>query len=117
MFESDVYAERRARLADRLGPGLALLPGNRLTPMNYPDNPYGFRQDGSFRYYFGLDLPGLVGTIDLDTAEATLYGTEPTLDDVIWMGPQPALVDLAASAGVHATAPLSELPVALDRAM
>ena len=116
MFESDVYAERRARLADRLGRGLALLPGNRLTPMNYPDNPYGFRQDGSFRYYFGLDLPGLVGTIDLDTAEATLYGTESTLDDVVWMGPQPSLVDLASSVGVHATAPLSELPVGLDRA-
>lgn len=116
MFESDVYAERRARLADSLGSGLALLPGNRLTPMNYPDNPYGFRQDGTFRYYFGLDIPGLVGTIDLDTAKATLFGTEPTLDDVVWMGPQPSLVDLGASAGVHGTLPLAELPAELDRA-
>lgn len=116
MFESDVYAERRARLADSLGSGLVLLPGNRLTPMNYPDNPYEFRQDGSFRYYFGLDLPGLVGTIDLDTAEATLFGAEPTLDDVLWMGPQPSLIDLGASAGVHGTLPLTELPAELDRA-
>lgn len=109
MFEPEVYAERRARLADSIGGGLILLPGNRLSPMNYPDNTYGFRQDGSFRYYFGIDLPGLAGTIDADTAEATLFGAEATLDDVVWMGPQPSLIDLAASAGVHGSMPIGEV--------
>ena len=116
MFEPEVYAERRARLADRIGGGLIFLPGNRLSPMNYPDNTYGFRQDGSFRYYFGLDLPGLAGTIDADTAEATLFGVEPTLDDVVWMGPQPSLIDLASSAGAHRTLPAGELADALAAA-
>lgn len=105
MFDSDVYAERRARLADRVGGGLVYLSGNGLSPMNYPDNTYEFRQDGTFRYYFGLDLPGLAGTINADTAEATLFGHEPSLDEVVWTGPQPSLVDLAASVGVDATAP------------
>ncbi|MGI9037661.1 MAG: aminopeptidase P family protein [Gemmatimonadota bacterium] len=105
MFESDVFAARRARLADRVGGGLVYLPGNGLSPMNYPDNTYGFRQDGTFRYYFGLDIPGLAGTIDADTGEATLFGHEPSLDEVVWMGPQPSFIDLAASVGVHATAP------------
>lgn len=109
MFEPELYAERRARLAGRIGGGLIFLPGNRLSPMNYPENPYGFRQDGSFRYYFGLDLPGLAGTIDADTAEATLFGAEATLDDVVWMGPQSSLIDLAASVGVHRSMPIGEL--------
>jgi len=116
LFDSDVYAERRAHLADRLGHGLIFLPGNRLTPMNYPDNPYGFRQDGSFRYYFGHDRPALAGLIDADTAEATLLGTEPTMDDVVWMGPQPTLIDLAASVDAYGTAPLGELPARLSAA-
>jgi Xaa-Pro aminopeptidase len=109
LFEPEIYAERRARLADRIGGGLIFLPGNRLTPMNYPDNAYGFRQDGSFRYYFGLDLPGLAGTVDADTAEATVFGAEATLDDIVWMGPQRSLIDLAASVGVHRTLPIAEL--------
>jgi Xaa-Pro aminopeptidase len=116
LFESDVYAERRARLADRLGSGIIFFPGNRLTPMNYADNPYGFRQDGAFRYYFGHDRPALAGTIDADSAEATLFADEPTMDDVVWMGPQPTLVDLAARVGAHGTAPLAELPDRLTAA-
>lgn len=116
MFASDVYAERRAHLADQLGHGLILLPGNRLSPMNYPDNPYGFRQDGSFRYYFGHDRPALAGLIDADTAEATLFGSEATMDDVVWMGPQPALIDLAQRVGAHGTAPLAELAGQLSKA-
>jgi len=116
LFEPEVYAERRVRLAHRIGGGLILLPGNRLSPMNYPDNTYGFRQDGSFRYYFGLDLPGLAGTIDADTAEATLFGAEPTLADVTWLGPRPSLIDLAASVGVHRSMPLGELADTLEAA-
>ena len=116
MFEPDVYAERRARLADRVGGGLIFLPGNRLSPMNYPDNTYGFRQDGSFRYYFALDVPGLAGTIDADTAEATLFGAEATLADVVWMGPQPSLIDLASSTGAHGSMPIGEVEGALASA-
>lgn len=105
MIDGAVFAERRARLAERVGDGLILLPGNELSPMNYADNHYGFRQDGSFRYYFGLNMPGLVGTIDANTSEATLFGHEPTIDDVIWTGPQPSFRDLAASVGVGQTSP------------
>lgn len=117
MFESHVYAERRARLADAVGGGLIFLPGNRLSPMNYPDNTYGFRQDASFRYYFGHDLPDMAGTIDADTAEATLFGPEPTLDDVVWMGPRPDLLDLGSRVGAHNAAPIGELAGVLSHAV
>ena len=104
VLDSAVFAERRARLAEQIGDGLILLPGNELSPMNYAENHYGFRQDGSFRYYFGLNMPGLAGTLDANTGEATLFGHEATIDDVIWTGPQPSFQDLSASVGVQATA-------------
>ena len=104
MINAEVFAQRRKLLVEQVGSGLILLPGNKLSAMNYPDNHYGFRQDGSFRYYFGLNMPDLAGTIDADTGEATLFGHEPTIDDVVWTGPQPSFEDLAASVGVSRTA-------------
>ena len=109
MFEPKTYASRRARLAERLGGGLVLVPGNRLSPMNYADNSFDFRQDGTFRYYFGLNLPDFWATIDADTGESILYGHEPTLDEVVWMGPQPALAELADLAGVDSTGDSGDL--------
>jgi Xaa-Pro aminopeptidase len=104
VMDGAVFAERRARLAERMSDGLILLPGNELSSMNYPENHYGFRQDGSFRYYFGLNMPGLTGIIDANSGEAMLFGHESTIDDVIWTGPQPSFKDLAASVGVQRTA-------------
>jgi Xaa-Pro aminopeptidase len=104
MINAEVFAERRKQLTDQIDSGLILLPGNNLSAMNYADNHYGFRQDGSFRYYFGLNMPDLAGTIDADTGEATLFGHEPTIDDIVWTGPQPSFNDLAASVGVSRTA-------------
>jgi len=117
VIDSAVFATRRAQLAERVGDGLILLPGNELSPMNYADNHYGFRQDGSFRYYFGLNIPGLVGTIDANSGEAYLFGHEPTIDDVVWTGPQPSFRDLAASVGVGQTVPPALLQDHLEAAI
>jgi Xaa-Pro aminopeptidase len=103
------YADRRQRLADLLPGGLALFPGNAEAPMNYGANLYPFRQDGSFRYFFGVFRPDLVGTVDLDTGAAVLYGDDPTLADLIWLGPQTPLADEAQAVGVTDIRPLSRL--------
>ena len=105
MFSADTYAARRAALADAVGTGLVVLLGNDPAPMNYAGNVYPFRQDGSFRYYAGLDGPGLALTLDAESGRARLYGHDPTLDDVVWEGPLPALAERAASVGVADTAP------------
>jgi len=117
VMDRAVFADRRANLAERMGDGLILLPGNELSPMNYAENHYGFRQDGSFRYYFGLNLPALAGILDANTGEATLFGHEPTIDDVVWTGPQPSFQDLAASVGVRNTASPASLASHLEGAM
>ncbi len=108
MFKKETYAARRAGLAKKMeGRGLIVLPGHTESPVNYRGNTYHFRQDSTFLYYFGLSVPGLAATIDTDTGEATLYGDDFTVDDIIWMGPQPGVADLAASVGVGRTAPLA----------
>lgn len=110
MFDAETYVARRARLAGRIGSGLIVFPGNRLSPMNYPENTFEFRQDGTFRYYFGLDRPDLWATLDADTGSAVLYAEEPTLDAVVWMGPQPGPAEMAATVGAASTAPPGDLP-------
>lgn len=105
MFSPATYAARRAALAQSVGRGLVVLLGNEEAPMNYAGNVYPFRQDGSFLYYAGLDVPGLALTVDAETGAATLYGHDPTIDDVVWEGPLPSLAEHAAAAGAEHTAP------------
>ena len=109
MFSATTYIARRAELCRRIGGGLILIPGNAEASYNYPNNTYHFRQDGTFLYYFGLNLPQFFGVIDAATGEATLFGDDVTVDDIIWMGPQPTVVELGAQVGVKSTMPLSAL--------
>ena len=117
MFSANTYAARRAELCRRIGKGVILLPGNMPSPNNYPNNAYYFRQDSTFLYFFGLNMPSMVGVIDAETGEATLYGDDFTVEDIIWTGPQPAVAELGAQVGVTKTAPLSELAPAMRKAV
>jgi Xaa-Pro dipeptidase len=109
MFKSEVYNSRRARLQKIMKSGLALFIGNVDAPMNYPDNAYHFRQDSDFLYFFGLDLQGFTGLMDFDSGKDWIFGNEVDMDDIIWMGPQPTVNELAAKCGVTNTASMSTL--------
>ena len=109
MFEAQTYTRRRNELRKRLGGGLILLPGNHESSANYPGNTFPFRQDSTFLYFFGLNHPGYAGVLDADSGEDMLFGEDYTIDDIIWMGPQPSLADQALKAGVTRTAGLNEL--------
>lgn len=117
MFESKIYSDRRLRLRKKIRSGIILILGNNESPMNYPANTYHFRQDSNFLYYFGLDLPGLVGVIDIEDGKDCIYGNNVDIDDIIWMGPQPTISELAAKAGVLSTHPLKDLSSTLHRAI
>ena len=109
MFKSEVYTKRREELRKKLKSGIALFIGNTESPMNYPDNTYHFRQDSDFLYFFGLDLPGLTGMMDLDSGKDRIFGNDIDMDDIIWMGPQPTVRELAEKCGIFETAPVSKL--------
>lgn len=109
MFSSEVYSDRRQKLRSLVKSGLAFFPGNVESPVNYPANPYHFRQDSSFLYFFGLDLPGLAGVIDFDSGDEWIFGDDFDLNDIVWMGPQPTVRELALKCGIVKTAPLKKL--------
>ncbi len=117
MFNKEVYIKRRELLRESVGSGLILLSGNDEAAMNYSANPYPYRQDSSFLYFFGLDKPGFMGVIDVDEEKDYIFGEDFTIDDIIWMGPQPTVRDLAAMAGVEHTGNLEELQQRMDHAV
>ncbi len=109
LFNKKVYKDRRDILRSKIKSGIAIFPGNVNVPYNYPANPFRFRQDSSFLYYFGLNMPGFTAVIDFDEGKDYIFGDDIGIEDIIWMGPQPAVKDLAAKVGVENTYPLNEL--------
>ncbi|RZM18026.1 MAG: aminopeptidase P family protein, partial [Pedobacter sp.] len=83
MFHSGIYIRRRAALRNKFQSGVLLFMGNGESPMNYTHNPYHFRQDSSFLYYFGINDPDLIALIDLDEDRELVFGTEMSIDDLI----------------------------------
>jgi Xaa-Pro aminopeptidase len=116
LFSAETYSSRRHQLTKAVNKGLILLPGNTESSMNYKDNQYPFRQDSSFLYYAGLDIPGLVLVIDTDNGTTTLFGNELSMDDIIWTGPLPSLQEQAAAVGISSIQPLSQVGSVLAKA-
>ena len=117
MFSKETYIGRRAELARRVGKGLILLPANPEVPNNYPNNTYYYRQDSTFRYYFGLDVPSLIGLIDAESGEAMLFGDDFTVEDIIWTGPMPTISEQGAEVGVEKTYARNEIREVLRKAI
>jgi len=117
MFEAKIYQQRRARLKEQIEKGLILFLGNEESPMNYPANPYPFRQDSSFLYFFSLDMPGLAAIIDVEADQEILFGEEVSVEDIVWMGTLPSLKERASRAGIEEVAPLKELEGRLRKAL
>ncbi len=116
LFASETYQQRRQKLLETVGSGLILLCGNDESPMNYKDNTYRYRQDSTFLYFLGLNFAGLNATLDCSSGEITIFGDEFTLDDIIWVGPQPRLTELAERVGVTQVKPAAALVDKLKQA-
>ena len=121
MFSSEVYANRRRTLVERMAAqgahGIAVFLGNVDAATNYRGNDYKFRQDSNFLYYWGIDEPWFAAVLDLDTAGECLYGNDVDIDDIIWMGPQPTVASKGVLIGCAATAPLADFHKAVAAAV
>jgi len=113
LFSSHLYQVRRNKLSSSFSSGSALFLSNNESPANYPANTYHYRQDSNFLYFFGLSLPNLAGIIDFEQKKSILFGDDFTIDDIIWMGDQPKLLNLANLIAVDEVRPLAELPAYL----
>lgn len=109
MFESGTYQSRRDALAHGMR-GIGIFPANPPSPMNYAHNTLPYVQDGCFSYYFGIREPQFAGAIDFDSAESVLFGDDPSLDALIWLGTATRVSEWAERSLVDHTLPLSALP-------
>ena len=109
MFSKQTYIQRQQDLLKKVKSGIILLLGNDESPMNYTDNPYHFRQDSTFLYYFGLSRPGLIALLDTADGSIVIYGDDFTVEDFVWMGKQPSVHELAANCGVEDTQSIYDL--------
>lgn len=117
MFEAGVFQARRLQLVASLREGIVLLPGHVESPMNYADNIYPFRQDSTFLYYSGISRAELYLIIDVDQNQTTVFGKNPTIEDVIWTGGQPDLQELQERSGADHAKDIQELPTVVARAI
>lgn len=114
-FPKDTYIERRNRLKQKMGSGVLLFLGNEESSSNFKDNWYPFRQDSTFLYFFGLNMPGLAAIIDIDQDLEIIFGDNLTTVEVIWQGAHPPLSDLAETVGIKITQAKCELPKFLEK--
>ena len=81
----EVYRARRARVQERLGKGgVALLIG--ATDARGYGDVGTFRQDPSFFYLTGVELPGAVLLLEKDHEALLLPARRPTIE--VWTGPK-----------------------------
>ena len=117
IIPTDIYIQRRKILLNNVKEGLIFLPGNRESPMNYPDNTYHFRQDSNFLYYVGIDRPDLSVVLDTNSGETILFGDNFTLDMIVWLGALPTLESLAEKSGIVHVKPTAVLADYLSDAL
>lgn len=117
MFTKDTYIKRRRELKSVLKSGILLFLGNDESPMNYTDNTFHFRQDSTFLYFFGMDFAGLAGIIDVDEDKEILFGNDLTVEDIVWMGTQPTLLQRVDAYGITIVRPYRDLAEYLQNAI
>lgn len=117
MFKKETYIARRQALKSKIESGIILILGNEESSMNYKDNGYHFRQDSSFSYYFGLNVAGLTGIIDVESGEEFIFGNDFTIEDIIWMGVLPTIKELSESVGVYKTGHIALLNTFIKNAV
>lgn len=115
MFNPETYIERRKLLAQVVKSGVILLLGHGDSPINHAHEVYPFRQDSTFLYYFGLNLPDFAGIIDIDNDGSILFGRELHPDDLVWTGPRDSLTKNADKVGINNVQNISFLPDIIEK--
>jgi Xaa-Pro aminopeptidase len=111
-FDGRPFAERRARLAARLGGAPALLPSSAARARNYAANTHPFRAASHFLYLCGLPLREAFAHHDGESW--TVYLPPPEADAALWHGAEPSMAEIAAALGCPVL-PLDALAPALAR--
>jgi Xaa-Pro aminopeptidase len=116
-----VFAARRRRFLERMGPGaVALVQGARLVTRS-ADTEFPFRQDSDFHYLTGFDHPHAVAVLRTDGGPAYSLFVEPRDRAAeTWTGYRPGVEGAVADYGADEAHPVEaldeKLPGLLERA-
>jgi len=113
-MNAKTYKARRTELRRLVPKGAILLLALNEAPRNYLANTYAFRQDSSFLYYTGINLPDVALLIYPDGKEV-YFGTADDVDTLIWMGAHPAPEEVAEGAGIEKAEAAANLPKAIEK--
>jgi Xaa-Pro aminopeptidase len=117
-----VFAERRQRFLDAMGPdAVAIVQGASLARRS-ADTDYPFRQDSDFWYLTGFDQPDAVAVLRTDGGPAfTLFVQPRDRAAETWTGIRPgvegAVADYGADQAFARSELLEKLPKILERAV
>jgi len=109
MIPAETFRQRRSLLEARVG-GPILLMGNVTSTRNLNMNQYRFRQDSTFLYYTGCDLPFAAAL--LHEGRCTLFIPTPDDADALWSGIPETPAHIGERLGMDATADIDGLEAA-----
>jgi Xaa-Pro aminopeptidase len=104
----DALQARRSRLLERLQKPVLLMAGGERS-RNYPDNPYPYRPDSNFLYFFSHPEPGSAALFDPEDGKVTLFLNERSAANALWYGAVPAFDEMQKRHGVDAVLGTSTL--------
>src|SRR3989338_120173 len=118
MITQDSYRQRRETLMGKLkdSQGIVFLKGNSIIERN-PDIEYAFRQNSSFKYFTGIDIPNMAMILDPREGKYILFGRETSFKERIWVGEQPSLEEIRQTYGADSIYPISSLDEFFERYM
>jgi len=111
-----VFAQRRQRVIDAIGPdAVAIILGARLATRSN-DTEFPFRQDSDFWYLTGFDHPDAVAVLRSDGGPAFTLFVQPREPEAeTWTGYRPGVEGALADYGADAAHPIDALPQELPR--
>ncbi len=102
------FIQRRERLLATLDRPVVLFAGG-LRGRNYAANPYHFRADSNFLYFFERPEPSSAALFDPEDKSVTLFLPARSIDDVIWHGAIESFDEARARHGVSSVLDVERL--------
>lgn len=112
MLNLDHFQIRRTQFLQRLKGPVLLMAGGEV-PRNYAHNPYVYRADSNFLFFFSDPEPGAAALFDPRDQSVSLFLPRRTAVDALWHGTAPGFEALQEVHGVSAVLALDELEQAL----
>lgn len=102
------FKKRRQQFLASIDSPVLLMAGGWLS-RNYPANPFPFRADSTFLFFFPEPEANSAALFDPKDGSVTLFLDERTAEDALWHGPLPSFDDIRKKTGVTAVEKRADL--------